>query len=77
MLLNNLLGFALHYASPQVEGLHPPESGVSTAILDELGGCGARFCSVAFVELMSCWTPLPLESLRSYGGEVAAIGGPG
>ena len=47
---NKLLGFALHFASPQVEGLHPPESGVPTA--SSPGGLGVSFCLlIVFVML--------------------------
>ena len=48
---NKLLGFALHFASPQVEGSDPPESGVSTAVLNR-EGWEVSFCLlIVFVML--------------------------
>ena len=63
---NKLLGFALHFASPQVEGSDPPESGVSTASSTRGGWesvccwCYCRFCL-----LILCH---PLAVSMSHGG---------
>ena len=60
-----------HFARPQVEGLHPPESGVSSACTS---GVRERFCSVAVFLLLSVETSHPLAASVSYGGLRGCIG---